>query len=123
MKITFTLLFLLTFQSHASSIHDSFYELDNKFYTLEVITAECAFGIKQMKSKPQSEEKCKKLYALKDDEIDKLKSSFNRELNRYNYRKDKLSKHDNYWTKQYINKIHSRARNLQKNIKDIYSIK
>ena len=115
-----TLLFTNTLVQ-ASSIRENLFNIDKGFHTLEVITAECAFAVKLKQKDPSTLEGCKKLYALEKEEIQKVKNGYKKELNRYTYRKEKLSKHDRYWSEQFIIKINSRTKRLQTYIQNIYS--
>ena len=118
--IIITLLFTVTSLTFAATVPERFYDIDEEFYQMVMNTTKCVLSIKSTNRKATELEECELALKIKKDDIKRLQTRFNKQVERYKVRKQKLSKHSQYWVEQYMLKIRERALHLQKNIHTIY---
>lgn len=108
---------------YGASIPQRFNELDKEFQVLVKKTDTCISAINYSHQNAKSLDAYKPVMKLKRKNIDGLKQKFNKQLDRYEQRKAKLSEEEQLLTKEYVLKIKDKVKALQKNIHIIFDKK
>ena len=113
----------LSTSAYSASISERFNEIDNEFLVLVKQTDTCVHSMETSGESPQYIDNCKPILKLERKDIDRLKEKFNKQLDRYKQRKQKLSEEERSLTKASILKIKDKVKILQKNVKIIFNKK
>ncbi len=118
-----TITFTLVTSLYSASIPERFNELNQEFLVLIEQTDTCVKSMRTSEKKPKYIDNCKPVLKLERQDIDRLKQKFNKQLDRYKQRKQKLSEEERSSTESYVLKIKNNVNILQKNIKTIFDKK
>jgi len=113
----------LSTSAYSASISERFNEIDNEFLVLVKQTDTCVHSMETSAENPKYIDNCKPILKLERKDIDRLKEKFNKQLDRYKQRKQKLSEEERSLTKASILKIKDKVKILQKNVKIIFNKK
>jgi len=114
------LILTLSTSLFSASILERFSELDSEFEDIVHQTDICVIQMNKLNKSAKYIDTCKPVLKLKRKNIDRLKSKFNTQLERYKERKHKLSQEERTLVKEQVLSIKAKVLNLQKNVHIIF---